>query len=113
MTERKKESLNSVLNIRVDDALSREIERIAKVEGVSGSEAARKLIGYGVEVQRQIEASYLRLPYALDREKADGRVVIEAAWKRYTPRELFEIEMAERDWIAEVEEYGGFMRSAE
>ena len=32
------------------------------MEGVSASEAARKLIGHGVEVQRQVEASFLRLP---------------------------------------------------
>ena len=65
MTE-KKQGLKDVLNLRVDEALSREVDRIAKVEGLSASEAARKLIGYGVEVQRQVEASYLRLPYSLD-----------------------------------------------
>ena len=71
MTE-KKQALKDVLNIRVDEALSREIDRIAKVEGLSASEAARKLLGHGVEVQRQVEASYLKLPYTLDRE--NGRV---------------------------------------
>ena len=105
MTE-KKPSLSGVLNVRVDEALSREVDRIAKVEGISASEAARKLIGYGVEVQRQVEASYLRLPYTLDREKTEGRIVIEAQWKPYTPRELWEIEARERDMIDEAEEYG-------
>jgi hypothetical protein len=106
MTE-KKQSMTGVLNIRVDDALSREVERIAKVEGTSASEAARKLIGYGVEVQRQVEASYLRLPYTLDREKTEGRVVIDAQWKAYTPRELFDIESRYREQLDEAEEYGG------
>src|SRR5437762_1644347 len=100
MTE-KKQSLSGVLNVRVDDALSREIDRIAKVEGTSASEAARKLIGYGVEVHRQVEASYLRLPYTLDREKTEGRVVIAAEWKPYSPRELWELESAEREFVDE------------
>src|SRR4051794_10110187 len=98
MTE-KRQGLKGVLNVRVDDALSREVERIAKVEGTSASEAARKLIGYGVEVQRQVEASYLRLPYTLDRENTPGRVVIEAQWKPYSPRELWEREAEERAMI--------------
>src|SRR4029077_18718336 len=68
-----KKQLSGVLNLRVDEALSNEIERIAVVSGSSGSEAARKLLGYGVEVQRQIEASYLRLPYSLDMGSARGR----------------------------------------
>jgi hypothetical protein len=99
-------SIRDVLNLRVDEALSREIDRIAKIEGTSASEAARKLLGYGVEVQRQVEASYLRLPYTLDREKTKGRIVIEAQWKPYTPRELWEIEARERQLIDEAEEYG-------
>ena len=106
MTE-KKEPLSGVLNLRVDDALSQEIDRIAKVEDTSASEAARKLLGFGVEVQRQIEAGYLRLPYTLDRAKTDGRVVIEAGWKPYTPRELWELVSEERAAMDEAEEYGG------
>jgi hypothetical protein len=88
----KKQTLSGILNLRVDDALSNEIERIAAVEGLSASEAARQLLGYGVEVQRQVEASFLRLPYSLDREKTEGRIVIEAAWKPYSRRELWEQE---------------------
>ena len=87
-----KKTLSGVLNLRVDDALSREIDRIATVEGLSASEAARKLLSYGVEVQRQVEASFLRLPYSLDREKTEGRIVVEAAWKPYSRRELWEQE---------------------
>jgi hypothetical protein len=105
MTE-KKQALKDVLNIRVDEALSREIDRIAHVEGLSASEAARKLLGHGVEVQRQVEASYLLLPYTLDRGNTEGRVVIDAGWKPYTPRELWEREREIQDFIDEAEEYG-------
>jgi predicted transcriptional regulator len=102
----KKQSLSGVLNVRVDDALSREIDRIAKVEESSASEAARKLIGYGVSVQRQVEASYLALPYELVREATEGRVVITAEWKPWTQRELWEMEDEARAAIYEAEEYG-------
>ncbi len=83
MTEKKK-PMSGVLNLRVDEALEREIDRIAAVQGTSASEAARTLIGLGVEVQRQVEASYLRLPYSLDRATTPGRVLIEAEWRPYT-----------------------------
>jgi hypothetical protein len=105
MTE-KKQALSGVLNLRVDEALSREIDRIAAVEGLSASEAARKLLGYGVEVQRQVEASYLRLPYTLDRDKTEGRIVIEAGWKRFSQRELWERERAIEQAIDEQQEMG-------
>ncbi len=105
MTE-KKQGLKDVLNIRVDEALSREIERIAQVEGLSASEAARKLLGHGVEVQRQVEASYLMLPYTLDREKTEGRVVIDATWKPYSQRELWERERRIEEVIDEAQEFG-------
>jgi len=105
MTE-KKQALKDVLNIRVDEALSREIDRIAQGEGLSASEAARKLLGHGVEVQRQVEASYLRLPYTLDRESTEGRVVIDAAWKPYTQRELWERERRIEEMIDDAQELG-------
>jgi predicted transcriptional regulator len=102
----KKQSLSNVLNVRVDDALSREIDRIAKVQETSASEAARKLIGFGVAVQRQVEASYLRLPYELDRETTEGRVVITADWKPYTQREIWDMEDEARAAMYEAEDYG-------
>src|SRR4051812_32144393 len=102
----KKQSLSRVLNLRVDDALSREIDRIAVVEGLSASEAARKLLAYGVEVQRQIEASYLSLPYSFERAPGSGRIVIDAGWKRYTPRDLWEMRQEDEAFIDEMEQYG-------
>jgi hypothetical protein len=105
MTEKKK-ALSGVLNLRVDEALSREVDRIAAVDGISASEAARKLIVYGVQVQRQVEASYLELPYGLDRAATPGRIVIEAAWKAYTRRELWEQEAETEAEIDEIQAFG-------
>ena len=47
---------------------------------------------FGVQVQRQVEASYLKLPYTMEIESTPGRVVIEAGWQPYTRRELWEID---------------------
>ena len=91
MTE-KKQQLSGVLNLRVDEALSREIERIAARQGTSVSEMARQLIAHGVEVERQVEASKLRLPYDYDLEKMRGRVVITAEWAAFTRREILAME---------------------
>ena len=60
MTEKKQ--LSGVLNLRVDDALPREIERIAGLNGTTASETARQLIRYGVEVERQVQASRCNSP---------------------------------------------------
>ncbi len=108
MTEKKpeKKPLSDVLNIRIDEALAREVDRIAKVEDKSASEVARQLMEFGVRVQRQIEASYLNLPYTLDTETTQGRVVIEAAWKPYTRGELWEMEREDMALIDEAEAYG-------
>ena len=108
MTEKKpeKKPLSDVLNIRIDEALAREVDRIAKVEGKSASEVARQLMEFGVRVQRQIEASYLNLPYTLDVESARGRVVIDAAWKPYSTRELLEIERDDEDEMDALRELG-------
>jgi hypothetical protein len=105
MTE-KKQSLSGVLNLRVDEALSAEIDRIAKVEGLTASEAARKLLGYGVEVQRQVEASFLQLPYDTDTSPGKGRIVVEAGWRKYTPRDLWEMDEEDRAASWEAETYG-------
>jgi hypothetical protein len=53
-----------------------------------------------------VEASYLRLPYTIDREKTEGRVVIDAQWMPYTHRELWELQSEQQEFIDEAEEYG-------
>jgi predicted transcriptional regulator len=100
MTE-KKQGLKDVLNIRVDEALAREVERIAQVQGTSASEIARQLIRHGVEVERQAQASLLALPYEWDTSKMRGRVVIDAKWVPYTRREVLEADSLDLDEIDE------------
>jgi predicted transcriptional regulator len=97
----KKQALSDVLNIRVDEALAREIERIAQVQGTSGSEVTRQLIRHGVEVERQAQASMLSLPYEWDVSKMRGRITIEAKWVPYTRREIFEAENFDPEEIEE------------
>ena len=59
MAERK----TGVLNLRLDQALAREIDRIAEWRGKSASEVARDLLQYGVTVERALEAEELKRPY--------------------------------------------------
>lgn len=100
MTE-KKQGFKDVLNIRVDEALSREVERIAQVQGTSASEVARQLIRHGVEVERQAQASMLALPYQWDTSKMRGRVVIDAKWEPYTRREVLDMDYPDLDELEE------------
>jgi hypothetical protein len=89
----KKEPLSGVLNLRIDDGLTAEIDRIARLRGESASEVARRLLGYGAEVERRLQAQRLMQNY--DREFADdvaGRVVISAEFVPYTWREAAEIQ---------------------
>src|SRR3954469_17399052 len=58
-----KQGLRDVLNIRVDAALAAEVDRVAAVLGTSASDAARKLLQYGIEVARKLEADDLMRPY--------------------------------------------------
>jgi hypothetical protein len=62
----KERTYSETLNLRIEPALAREIERIAKARGVSDSEAARSLLGLGVDADRKIEAARLNLPYDYD-----------------------------------------------
>jgi predicted transcriptional regulator len=56
--------LREVLNLRLDEPLAREIERIAQAEDRSESEVARTLLSYGVEVVRRLEADAFAQPFA-------------------------------------------------
>jgi hypothetical protein len=62
----REKNYSETLNLRIDPALAREIERIAKRRGVSDSEAARSLLALGVDADRTIEAAWLRRPYDAD-----------------------------------------------
>lgn len=90
MTETKK-TLREALNLRIDDRLAGEIDRIAARHGKSASEVARTLLTYGVRVDRQLEAQELRGSYEADYSDVAGRIVIEAKFEPYTWAEVHEM----------------------
>lgn len=59
----KEKVYSEVLNLRVDEAMSKEIKRIASQRGQPESEAARMLIDWGIEAHRAREAALLRRRY--------------------------------------------------
>jgi hypothetical protein len=89
MTRQRK--LREVLNVRLDMALAREIRRIATAEGETESEVARRLLSYGAEVARRLQADDLKRHYA-SAEPAARHPVIEAHWRWYTQKELDDLE---------------------
>jgi hypothetical protein len=54
---------SEVLNLRVDEAMSQEIKRIASKQGQPESETARALIDWGIEAHRAREVAMLKLRY--------------------------------------------------
>jgi len=90
-----------VLNLRLDPALSAEIQRIAEWRGTSASEIARELMRHGVAVERQLEAQELQRSYEhtkIDRDGDRGYLKIDARWVWYTPSELAERAQIEDEW---------------
>jgi hypothetical protein len=73
-----------VLNLRIDEAMSREIKRIAALGDQPESEAARSLIEWGIEAHRAREAAMLRLPYnvtaPMDRFGVEMQLRVTAEW---------------------------------
>jgi hypothetical protein len=84
--------LKEVLNVRLDEPLAKEIQRLATAQGLSESEVARQLLGYGAEVERRLEAQRLMAHYAAQNEQPAGRVRIEAEFVPYTWDEAREIQ---------------------
>jgi predicted transcriptional regulator len=82
--------LREVLNVRLDEPLSREIRRIATARKTTESQVARELLGYGAEVARKLEASELIKHYAA-KDDRPHRMVIEARYEPYTDAELDEM----------------------
>jgi hypothetical protein len=64
--------LREVLNLRLDEPLAREIARIAEGDRRSGSDVARMLLGYGIEVLRRLEAERLGQPFEWQQEMPDA-----------------------------------------
>jgi hypothetical protein len=63
--------LKEVLNVRLDEPLAREIARIAAVRGTSESDVARSLLGFGVEVERRLQAQQYSQSFEWDRKEED------------------------------------------
>ena len=59
----KEKVYSEVLNLRIDEAMSKEIKRIGTQAGEADSETARKLIEWGIEAHRAREAAMLQLRY--------------------------------------------------
>jgi hypothetical protein len=88
MTRERK--LREVLNVRLDEPLSREIRRLATAQGKSESEVARQLLSYGAEVERRLEAQRLMLHHAAKEDTRIGSVIIEARWEPFSQETLDE-----------------------
>ena len=85
--------LSSVLNVRLDEPLARELRRIAGAQGRSESEVARALLGYGIEVSRRIEAERFSQPFEWeeDADRVSERpqmLMIDVKWREMTDWEL-------------------------
>jgi hypothetical protein len=81
-----KEKLYSeVLNLRVDEALSGEIKRIAIQHETSESDAARRLLAWGVEAHRAKEARDLLQPHDAPRPDWPQRMRITVVWEDFDP----------------------------
>jgi aminoglycoside phosphotransferase family enzyme len=59
----KEKVYGEVLNLRIDEAMSQEITRIAGQEQQAESETARSLIDWGIEAHRAREAALLQQRY--------------------------------------------------
>lgn len=90
--QEEKKPLREALNLRIDDRLAKELDRIAAGKGESASEVARRLLGYGAEVERRLEAQKLMQHYGSEyADNVAGRIVIKAEFVPYTWKEAAEI----------------------
>lgn len=81
----KEKTYSQVLNLRVDEPLSRELKRIASARETSESEIARMLLGWGVEAHRNMEAKELLRPYDAEDPDWPMRMRVEVRWEAFDP----------------------------
>lgn len=86
----KEKTYSEVLNLRIDEAMSREIKRIAKQSDQAESETARSLIAWGIDAHRAREIAMLELPYDMgdnpvDRHGDPLRLRVVARWEPWAP----------------------------
>jgi hypothetical protein len=67
----KEKVYSEVLNLRIDEAMSVEIKRIAKQSEQPESEAARALMAWGIQAHRAREIAMLELPYDMGDNPVD------------------------------------------
>jgi hypothetical protein len=90
--QEKREPLRDALNLRIDERLASEIDRIAQLRGESPSEVVRLLLSYGAEAHRRLEARRLMQHYGNEYGKeVAGRVEIKAEFVPYTWKEVMEM----------------------
>ena len=88
-----RKALREALNLRIDDTLSKEIDRIAAHRGESASQVARRLLSFGAEVERRLQAQKLMQHYSSEYgDDLAGRIVIQAEFVPYTWQEAAEIQ---------------------
>jgi len=81
----KEKIFDQVLNLRVDKALSDEVKRIAGQHDTSDSDAARRLLAWGVEAHRAMEARQLLRPYDAPEPEWPLRMRIKVEWEVFDP----------------------------
>ena len=84
----KEKVYSEVLNLRIDTALDREIKRIAGQHGASESDAARRLLAWGVETHRAMEARDLQRAYDAPEPDFPVRMRILVTWEEIDPGEF-------------------------
>jgi hypothetical protein len=86
----KEKVYSEVLNLRIDEAMSKEIERISVQQGTPASETARMLLEWGIEAHRAREIAMLQLRYDVGApEDEHGPLVlkVQARWVAVDPWE--------------------------
>jgi len=82
----KEKVYSEVLNLRVEEVLSQEIKRIAGQHQTSESDAARRLLAWGVEAHRAMEARELLRPYDAAEPELPQRMKITVVWEDFDPQ---------------------------
>ena len=86
----REKALGSVINLRVPDPLSAEVKRIARQHETTESDAARRLLVWGVEAHRAMEAAMLSRSYDYDPAERSGdpvRMRVSVTWEPFFPED--------------------------
>ncbi|HEU5371301.1 MAG TPA: hypothetical protein VFU51_02810 [Gaiellaceae bacterium] len=81
----REKTYSEVLNLRVEEALSQEVKRIAGQHETSDSDAARRLLAWGVEAHRAMEAHRLLQRYDAEESHIPLRMKITVRYEPFEP----------------------------